>query len=600
MQPNSGHGFYRHVEEQAIRHPDRVAVLSDHGKLTYRELSARSNQLARRLRKLGVGAEQLIAICTERSPLLVVGLLGILKAGAAYVPLEATLPQKRIELMLSDTAVDVVLTQSHLTGRFPRRCSELHIDDPTLLEGVSNQALEANLHERNVAYVMYTSGSTGRPKSVAIEHRSALSLMEWGKGEFASELLAGTLASSSVCFDMSVFELFVPLSWGGTVILADSILSLPDLREAPSVTLVSTVPSAIKQLALSNGLPNTLRAVLLAGEPLPDQLVNLLFKVSNIDRIWNLYGVSEDTSYTTCARIDRNNEEPVTIGRPIAGRRAFVLDASLAPAPCGVIGELYVSGVGLARGYAGRPDLTAERFMPHTMPDRPGERMYRTGDLARRLADGRLVCLGRVDNQVKIRGHRVEPGEVEAALNAIDGIAASAVVAQIDSDGDNHLIAYVVLRKDGLSMETIRHRLRAQLPIWMVPGVIRRLDMMPLTTNGKPDRRRLMTLPITGQEIARDGKTDCANEAVAACADVQSRAGAGDERRPYQVTVNGEGAYAIWPADRTLPSGWRHVCHGATKAACLADINRMWTDMRPIGLRQAGDGKRPRREGGDG
>src|SRR5688572_29604227 len=262
---------------------------------------------------------------------------------------------------------------------------------------------------------MYTSGSTGRPKGVAITHRSATTLLHWARGHYGPEDLAGVLASTSICFDLSVFELFLPLAWGGTVHLAQNALELPQLLTASEVTLVNTVPSAIAELVRTGSVPTSVRTVCLAGEPLRGALVRRIYGLGTVEGVWNLYGPSEDTTYSTFTRVDGFTEP--TIGRPIADTRAYLLDADLEPVAIGAPGELYLGGDGLARGYFDRPDLTADRFVPDPFAG-PGFRLYRTGDLARYRDDGEIEFLGRIDHQVKVRGFRIELGEIEAQLLA--------------------------------------------------------------------------------------------------------------------------------------------------------------------------------------
>jgi amino acid adenylation domain-containing protein len=563
-------GFFRLFERQAAHDPDRLAVLSGEATLTYGALDARSNQLGHYLRNVGIAADDLVGICVDRTALLPVGLLGILKAGAAYVPLDAGYPPDRLRQMLDDADVRLTLTQSHLAQRLGSGRRIVCLDDWSEIGRHPRTAVEADLSDRNIAYVVYTSGSSGGPKGVAIEHRGALSLMHWAGREFGPDVLAGVLASSSVCFDMSVFEIFAPLSWGGSVILANTVMELPGLCSAQNVTLLSTVPSAGKQLASSGYIPDSLKSVLLAGEALPRSVVDCLFENSKIDRIWNLYGVSEDTSYSTSARIDRGDRGPVTIGLPITDRDALVLNGDLDPVPVGETGELYLGGVGLARGYLGRPDLTAARFIPHPASGIPGSRMYRTGDLARMRSDGRLECLGRIDHQLKIRGYRIEPGEIEAVLQSTNGVRACAVVAQQDGRGEKFLSAFVVLADPTVTADAIRRQLATRLPSWMLPAIVRVLEALPLTPSGKIDRRTLSGVSGTGtsHSNASDDETPA-------------------DRARFRVVANREEQFAIWPAARNLPDGWVAAGPDDTLSGCLAHIAQVWTDMRPASLKRA-------------
>jgi amino acid adenylation domain-containing protein len=295
----------------------------------------------------------------------------------------------------------------------------------------------------NLAYVLYTSGSTGTPKGVAIEHRSAVAFIRWARTVFSAEDLAATLAATSICFDLSVFELFVTLTAGGTVVLAENALSLPGHPAANEVTLLNTVPSAMTELVRSGGVPPSVRAINLAGEALKGMLVRSLYERTAVTQVFNLYGPSEDTTYSTVAPMPRDVESPA-IGRPVTGTRAYVLDPHLRPVPIGVAGAIYLAGDGLARGYFGRPDLTADRFIPDPY-GAPGARLYHTGDLARWRPDGEMDYLGRIDHQVKVRGFRIELGEVEAALARHSAVREAAVLALPEPGGaGNRLAAFVV------------------------------------------------------------------------------------------------------------------------------------------------------------
>ncbi|HKI03852.1 MAG TPA: non-ribosomal peptide synthetase, partial [Thermoanaerobaculia bacterium] len=344
----------------------------------------------------------------------------------------------------------------------------------------------------HLAYVIYTSGSTGRPKGVAIEHGAAVALLRWASEVYPAADRAGVLASTSVCFDLSVFEIFLPLCHGGSLILAENALHLPHLPAAGGVTLVNTVPSAIAELVRGGSLPASVRTVVLAGEPLPRRLADEIYGVGTVERVYNCYGPSEDATYSTFALIERQGGPP-PIGRPIGGGQAYVLDARFQPAPAGVPGELCLGGAGLARVYLNRPELTAERFVPDPFSGRPGARLYRTGDLVRQQADGVLMFLGRIDHQVKIRGFRIELGEIEATLRRHPGVAEAVVLARGGGEpGDLRLTAYVVGRQgEAPPVEELRGFLRSKLPVHMVPWAFVPLPALPLNANGKIDRKAL-------------------------------------------------------------------------------------------------------------
>ncbi|MEM7353207.1 MAG: amino acid adenylation domain-containing protein, partial [Acidobacteriota bacterium] len=399
---DTARGFARHqtlpalFEAQVERTPDATA-LAWHGEcLSYRELNGRANRLAHHLRRLGVAPEVTVGIGLDRGAWMVVAMLATLKAGGAYVPLDPAYPRQRLAFLLEDTDSPVLLTRAGLAAALPATaeqvlCLDRHWRDLPAQE----ENPEALAGPGSLAYVIYTSGSTGRPKGVAIPHRSAVTLVHWAHEVFSPAELRGVLAATSITFDLSVFELFVPLCQGGTVILAENALELPSLAHRSAVTLVNTVPSAIAELARAGALPEGVRTVNLAGEPLRRSLVDEVYGCSAVARVLNLYGPSEDTTYSTFTEVARGADAEPAIGRPVADTRAWLLDAQLQPVPLGTVGELYLGGRGLARGYLRRPALTAERFVPDPVG---GGRLYRTGDLARYLPDGELMFLGRRDH----------------------------------------------------------------------------------------------------------------------------------------------------------------------------------------------------------
>jgi amino acid adenylation domain-containing protein/non-ribosomal peptide synthase protein (TIGR01720 family) len=478
-------------ESQVERTPDLVAVSFEGERLTYAELNRRSNQLARRLARLGVGPEVRVGIFVERSPEMVVGLLGILKAGGAYVPLDPAYPREHLAFTLEDAEAPVLLTQERLLGSLPKHRSRVVCLDRDWEEisGEEETNPSSGVRPENLAYVIYTSGSTGRPKGVAIAHRSTVTLLHWARETFEAEDLAKVLASTSICFDLSVFELFVPLCVGGTAVVVENALALASGAERPAVTLINTVPSAASELLKLAAVPESVRAVVLAGEPLSARLAGDLYALPNLRRVFDCYGPSEDTTYSTCAL--REAGGPATIGRPIANTQVYVLGGDMEPLPAGVTGELYIGGAGLSRGYLNRPEITAEKFVPDPFSRVVGGRLYRTGDLARYAADGSLEFLGRMDHQVKVRGFRIELGEVESVLGRHPGVAEAVVMAREDGRGDKRLVAYVVSPSGSSSASELRRFVSERLPGHMVPAAFVMLDAMPLTPNGKVDRRAL-------------------------------------------------------------------------------------------------------------
>jgi amino acid adenylation domain-containing protein len=493
-------------EVQVERTPDAVALISGQSRLTYAELNGRANRLAHHLQRLGVGPETLAGVCIERSPEMVIALLAILKAGGAYVPLDPSYPAERLAFMLQDSQAAVLLTRQSLKDRVPLQATRiLCLDsDESRFAQESEQNPESTCAAGDLAYVIYTSGSTGQPKGVAIEHRSANAFIAWALSVFTPGDLAGTLASTSICFDLSVFELFAPLSCGGSVILAENALQLPDLSARDQVTLVNSVPSAVAELIHSQPLPASVRIVNLAGEPLHGALVQKLYRQATVEKVYNLYGPTEDTTYSTYTLVKRDGSEP-TIGRPIANSQAYILDAALQPVPVGVKGELYLGGDGLARGYLNRPQLTAERFILNPLNAQPGARLYRTGDLARYLPDGEIELLGRGDQQVKIRGFRIEMGEIEVTFRQHPAVREAVVAAREDLPGGKQLVAYIVSsQQEAATSEQLRAYLQEKLPHYMLPSAFVFLPALPLTPNGKIDRQALPAPDERSRGKARD------------------------------------------------------------------------------------------------
>ncbi|WP_172844399.1 non-ribosomal peptide synthetase [Tumebacillus algifaecis] len=492
------------VEAQAAQTPDQIALVYGEQRLTYEELNGRANRLAHLLQQKGIRTETLVGICLERTPQLVVAILAVLKAGGAYVPLDPNYPPERILYTLEDADVSLLITQENLTDRFAEHRGEtLCIDaigaDLLAMSG-ANPTSDAAPH--HLAYVIYTSGSTGRPKGVAIEHHSASTLVHWAKDQYTADEYAGMLFSTSICFDLSIFEMFVPLSWGGKIILAENALQLPELPARNEVTLINTVPSAIAELLRAQALPANARVLNLAGEPLNGQLVQALYAVPTVAKVYNLYGPSEDTTYSTFALVERHTVHP-KIGRPLPDTLAYILNPQLQPVPIGVAGELYLGGDGLARGYLNRPDLTAERFIEN--PFVAGGRLYRTGDSVRYLPDGTLDYLGRIDHQVKVRGFRIELGEIEAVLLAHPQVQEATVIVREDQPGDQRITAYTVSAGDNRpSADDLRQSLKNRLPEYMVPQAIVMLDALPMTPNGKVDRKALPAPERTRADLATE------------------------------------------------------------------------------------------------
>jgi amino acid adenylation domain-containing protein len=478
------------VQAQVERSPDAVAVVHGHRSLTYAELNARANRLAHHLRQHGVGPDTRVGICSERRLDMVVALLAVLKAGGAYVPLDPAYPAERLRFMLQDSAPVAVLGDAAARELFPG------LDVPVI--DLSASGLWAGrpatdpdpgsvgVRPHHLAYVIYTSGSTGRPKGVMIEHRSSSNFLRWARDTFDGGVLQRTLFSTSLNFDLSVFECFAPLVSGASVEVVRDALQPP----GAGVTLVNTVPSAMKALLQADRVPPGVHTVNLAGEPLRQALVEQIFAATGVERVCNLFGPTETTTYSTWMEMKRDDGFARHIGRPVANTKVYILDGHGAPVPVRVVGEMYIGGAGVARGYLDRPALTAERFVADPFSPWPGARMYRTGDLARWRPDGMIEFLGRNDHQVKVRGFRIELPEIETLLLAHPQVREAVVLAREDAPGDPRLVAYYV-GAEAVGAEALRAYLSERMPAFMVPAAYVRLQALPLTPNGKLDRRAL-------------------------------------------------------------------------------------------------------------
>jgi amino acid adenylation domain-containing protein len=480
--------IHRLFEEQAGRTPEALAVVSGEDALAYAELESRSNRLANHLRRRGVRPETRVGVCLERGTELVVAILAVLKAGGAYVPLDPAYPAERLAFMLADSGAPLLLTRLPLPEGLPPHTAEVVcLDaDRARIAAESAQAPAAGVLPGNLAYVIYTSGSTGTPKGVLVPHRG---LANAARGH-ARDLGVGAgdrvLQFASPSFDASVAEMVMALATGATLVLGtrETLAPGPDLLRLlrdQEVTVATLPPSALAVLPPAE-LP-ALRTLMTAGEACPAELVE---RWAPERRFFNLYGPTEATIWSTTAACAPGGGRP-PIGRPVANTRAYVLDARGEPVPVGVAGELYVGGAGVARGYAGRPELTAERFVPDPF-GAAGGRLYRTGDRVRWRTDGMLEYLGRLDEQVKVRGFRIEPGEIEGALRRSEGVADCVVVAREDVPGEKRLVAYVV---GEVEAGVLRENLRRELPEHMVPAAFVALERLPLTPNGKLDRKAL-------------------------------------------------------------------------------------------------------------
>ncbi|MCJ8205209.1 non-ribosomal peptide synthase/polyketide synthase [Pseudomonas sp. RGM2987] len=530
------------IARQADATPDALAVTFAHTRLSYSELDGRANRLAHKLIELGVGPEVRVGVAMPRSEQLPVALLAVLKAGGAYVPLDPDYPAERVAYMLDDSRARVLLTEQAVAATLtvPEETAVLLLDQIDLTR-YPRASPDTTVTPDNLAYVIYTSGSTGQPKGVAIAHRNVLALIDWSASVYSRDDIQGVLASTSVCFDLSVWELFVTLANGGSLIIARNALELPQLPARDQVRLINTVPSAIAALQRSGEIPASVRIINLAGEPLKQSLVQVLYpcgsepardsggsdnsvstdrtpsragslpqvsqgpQVNGVEHVYDLYGPSEDTTYSTWTR--RTVGGTANIGRPLKHSAAYLLDADLQPVPQGVSAELYLSGAGITRGYLGRAAMTAEKYLPSPF-SKTGERLYRTGDLCRYRSDGVLEYHGRIDHQVKIRGFRIELGEIEARLLQQSQVRELAVLAQ-DTEHGPQLVAFIVPNDASVLAEveaqvqlreTLKAALGEHLPDYMVPAHLLFLASLPLTPNGKLDRKALPAIDGSAQQ----------------------------------------------------------------------------------------------------
>ncbi|MCZ8026599.1 MAG: amino acid adenylation domain-containing protein, partial [Microcystis sp. LE19-10.1B] len=495
-------------EEQAARTPAAVAVVFEGQELTYQQLNIQANQLAHYLQSLGVNSEVLVGIYLERSLLVIVGLLAVLKAGGAYIPLDPDYPQQRLTYMAEDAQISLLLTQESLLDSLPAEDVGVIVLDK-LAEILTVQSPENSLSEvapENLLCLLYTSGSTGKPKGVMLTH-AALVNHSWGISEvFGLTESDRVLQFASFGFDVAAEEIFPTWLKGGTVVLRPgqmfpTLTDFADFIEQESLTVLNITPAYWHEwaLAVSQSLatvPSSLRVVAVGGDAVLPETVNIWRQmVGKRVQCINVYGPTE-ASVTAIVHdlLDYQSEKinSVLIGRPIANTKAYILDQNLQPVPIGVKGELHLCGVRLARGYLNRPELTAEKFIDNPFAHSPFNRLYKTGDLARYLPDGNIECFGRIDNQVKIRGFRIELGEIEAVLNQNIDVQTSCVIIREDTPGDKYLVAYIVAHYERIPMiSELRQFLSSKLPLYMVPQAFVFLESLPLTTNRKVDRRAL-------------------------------------------------------------------------------------------------------------
>ncbi|TAH83192.1 amino acid adenylation domain-containing protein [Bacillus subtilis] len=505
----------RLFEMQAEQTPNAVAIVSDTQVFTYEDLNSWANQIASVLQIKGVGPDSVVALLTGRTPELIAGMLGILKAGGAYLPITSDLPVERIAYMLSDSGAALLL-QSEKTEKqlLDIECEQIIIEDIQKQGETKNVDSSAGPH--SLAYIIYTSGSTGKPKGVMIEQRSVIRLVQ------NSNYITFTpedrlLMTSSIGFDVGSFEIFGPLLNGAALHLSDqqTFLDSHQLKryiEHQGITTIWLTSSLFNHLTEQNEQTfSQLKHLIIGGEALSPSHVNRIRNVCPEVSIWNGYGPTENTTFSTCLHIQKTYELSIPIGRPVGNSTAYILNQWGVLQPVGAVGELCVGGDGVARGYLGRPDLTKEKFVPH--PFAPGDRLYRTGDLARWLPDGTIEYVGRIDDQVKVRGYRVELGEIESALRQIDGVKEAAVLARTAQTGSKELFGYISV-KAGTNAEQVRSLLARSLPNYMIPAYIIEMETLPLTSNGKLNRKALPEPNFTSKQTYAPPRNDLEDQLV--------------------------------------------------------------------------------------
>ncbi len=494
------------VAEQADRTPEAIAVAFEDQAITYKALNERANQLAHYLQKAGVQPDGLVGICVERSLEMVVGLIGILKAGAAYVPIDPNFPSDRVDYMLDNAQVKLLLTQQRLVEKLPTQgASVICLDaDWHDIAQESQETPSSSVTPDNIAYVIYTSGSTGKPKGVQVLHRGVVNFLDSMKQQPGISPDDRLLSVTTLSFDIAVLELFLPLIVGARVVLLSREAAMDGRKLARTIsnlgiTVMQATPATWRLLLEAGWEGNQTMKVLSGGEAISRELAAELLAKSG--ELWNLYGPTETTIWSTVYKVGLN-ERRISIGKPIANTEIYILDALLQPVPIGVAGELHIGGAGLAKGYLKRPDLTAEKFIPNPFCETGASRIYKTGDLARYLPDGSIECLGRLDFQVKIRGFRIELGEIESVLVEHPAVQQAVVIVREDAPGDKRLVGYIVaLNNQSPSTSELRSLVRANVPEYMVPSIFVFLDVLPLTPNGKVDRKALPVPDQTRQEV---------------------------------------------------------------------------------------------------
>ncbi len=495
--------FHHLFLEQVERTPNNIAVVYKNQQLTYKELNNRANQLAHYLQQLGVKPDVMVGICVERSPLILIALLGILKAGGAYIPIDPSYPLERKDFILNDSQMPVLLTQQHLMADLATNETKVICIDSDW-QTISQHKIDNPITRTtplNLAYVIYTSGSTGKPKGTLIPHQGLVNYLTWATQRYAVEQGVGTLVHSPLGFDLTITSLLSPLLVGRTAELLSEEQGIETLSQAlkksSNLSLVKITPAhldLLKQQLSKEEIANKTRAFIIGGENLLAESITFWQNVAPDTILVNEYGPTE-TVVGCCiyeVPVGKHTSGSIPIGKPIANTQLYILDQYLQPVPTGVAGELHIGGVGLARGYLNQPELTALKFIPNPFSKKAGDRLYKTGDLVRFLPSGNIEYIGRIDNQIKIRGFRVELGEIEGVINQHPSVSASVAIVRGDKPENQNLIAYITLYPDKtLTISQLRRFLQNKLLDHMIPTAFMILEAFPLTSNGKVDRRAL-------------------------------------------------------------------------------------------------------------
>ncbi|MEM6719018.1 MAG: amino acid adenylation domain-containing protein [Bacteroidota bacterium] len=490
------------LRAQMLAKPKQLAIIDGTKRIDYQTLQQKVDEVAGELTHRNVQQGSLVAVCMHRSWELVATLIGVMQAGCAYVPLDPVYPKERIDYMLTHSKAIAAFVDTEQTAALCTGVREL-----IMIEEIgTHKNTEIKASETDLTYVIYTSGSTGKPKGVAVEHRNVVAMIKATRTLFSDEELYGMLAAASVCFDTSVMEIISTLSLGGMIILAKNSLEIPQLPAANKLRTIVMVPSSAQALLATGDLPQGIQCLIFGGEALKRSIVEQAYAQKNIKRVLNAYGPTEDTVYSTIAEVSKGTKV-VTIGTSLLNSRAYILDENLQPVIKGEAGELYLAGSKVARGYLYDPIQTKERFIEITPTDQILDtRLYKTGDVCRRLENGEIEFLGRADQQVKVRGYRIELEEIESTVESIETIEAAAATVIQGGIGQKILAVYVVTKDDSITEEMIKSHVASRLPKYMVPQVVKYLDALPLLPNDKLDRKKLMRLELEGDTQVIDNQ----------------------------------------------------------------------------------------------